>query len=54
MFWLGELQSTVWQSWKRLSDFHFPLVSQRGWELTVVLKLPPVGKLASPRVMQAA
>ena len=38
----------------RLSNFDFHLVSQQGWELTVVLKLPPVGKLASPRVMQAA
>ena len=38
----------------RLSNFDFRLISQQGWELTVVLKLSPVGKLASPRVMQAA
>ena len=38
----------------RLSNFDFRLIYQQGWELTVVLKLSPVGKLASPRVMQAA
>ena len=38
----------------RLSNFDFRLISQQGWERTVVLKSSPVGKLASPRVMQAA